>query len=55
MRGEALCLVTQCLNIGECLGSEMGGLGSTLIEAGREEWNRKFVERKLRKGITFEM
>jgi hypothetical protein len=29
--------------------------GSTLIETGGGEWNRRFAEKKLGKGITFKM
>jgi hypothetical protein len=33
----------------------MGGWGNTLIEAGEGGWNRRFLEGKQEKRITFEM
>jgi hypothetical protein len=42
-----------CPSMGECQGQEVGvgGLGSR----GRQEGDRRFSERKLGKGIAFEM
>jgi hypothetical protein len=54
MGGEALGHVkVLCPGIGECQDQEagVGGLGSR----GRREGDRGFLERKLGKGITFEM
>jgi hypothetical protein len=54
MGGEALGLVkVLCTIIGECQGQEagVGGLGSRK----RKEGIGDFLERKLGKGITFEM
>jgi len=47
-------------SVGECQGREMGRgrlleRGNTLIEEGGGRWDRGLMDRKPRKGITFEM
>jgi hypothetical protein len=56
MKGEALCPIKGlCPIVEECQGQEVGAGG--LVSRWRGEWvgGGDFSERKLEKGITFEM
>jgi hypothetical protein len=54
VEGEALGLAKILSpSIGKCQGQE-GGVGE-LVSRGKEGGNRGFLERKLEKGITFEI
>jgi hypothetical protein len=55
MGGEVLGLSKiLCSSIGECQGQEVG-MGGWGAEGGEREGYRRFSERKLGKGIAFEM
>ena len=55
MGGESLGLEKiLCPSIGECQGQEVG-VGGLVGDQGEQGRDRGFLERKLRKGIAFEM